>query len=203
MCVCVCCAQCSQHFILTNKITTYCHYLQQLKVPIWTGSLTAFALYRFSPFWNSSALPLAKQEYNLQHTGNVICSTTCVHVRCSQCHDTVFRPGFKDKMLLITIHMCLQFGINDNFKFTHDRAKNHLWTQLWSTICSSPTHNNQSTCYVTHTHHVHRQRLCCGYVLLHLLKGNTKLKTVPARVSGFECDGTRTHCSIELQKHTA
>ena len=115
LCVyCVCCAQCTQHFILTNKITTYCHYLQQLKVPIWTGSLTAFALYRFSPFWNSSALPLAKQEYNLQHTGNVICSTTCVHVRCSQCHDTVFRPGFKDKMLLITIHMCFQFGINDD-----------------------------------------------------------------------------------------
>lgn len=42
------------------------HMTKTLCIPICKTSLTDFVLYRCSPFWNSSALPLAKQEYSLR-----------------------------------------------------------------------------------------------------------------------------------------
>ena len=60
-------------------------------LPIWRGSLTALTRNSCSPRWNSSALPFAKHEYNLQE----------IHITCQD------QSGFEKLHSIILLHSLL------------------------------------------------------------------------------------------------
>lgn len=53
---------------LISIFTNLINIIQNIDIPICSVSWTALALYKCSPFWNSSALPLARHEYNLKRS---------------------------------------------------------------------------------------------------------------------------------------